>query len=87
MANYFARVELHDAAWPSGYVKLHEALKKHEFTNCISDKGVAWKLPTAFYHSTGRIDDLAIVTKAGRAPSRSATLRGEDVAWEECISS
>jgi hypothetical protein len=39
MANYFARVELHAAPWPSGYAKLHEALRKHNFTNCIADKG------------------------------------------------
>ncbi len=30
---------------------------------------------------------VEVAGKTGRAPSRSATLRGEDVAWEECISS
>jgi hypothetical protein len=35
MSDYFARVELHGAPWPTGYQKLHEALAVHNFTNCI----------------------------------------------------
>jgi hypothetical protein len=64
-SNYFARVELHGATWPSGYEKLHEALAKIGFTNCITTSGAAsWRLPTAFYHSTGLIDDVNAVAKA-----------------------
>jgi len=40
MADYFARVELHGASWPTGYHKLHEALAKHGFNNfVVSTKG------------------------------------------------
>lgn len=65
MADYFARVELHGASWPDGYQKLHEALAQHGFTNCIvNGKSISKRLPTAFYHSTNRIDDESMVAKA-----------------------
>lgn len=64
MADYFARVELHGASWPLAYEGLHRALKEHGFTNCIPGIGGLLRLPTAFYHSTNRIDDIDKVTAA-----------------------
>ena len=77
MADYFARVELHGAAWPSGYQKLHEALLKHGFKNCVSDGSTSWRLPMAFYYSTDRIDDLALVAKAVRECANSTGYANE----------
>jgi hypothetical protein len=63
VADYFARVELHGAQWPDDYNKLHEALKQHGFLNCILADNERWRLPTASYYSTDRIDDVAAVAK------------------------
>jgi hypothetical protein len=60
MADYFARVELHGASWPTSYEGLHRLLAEHGFTNCVGQ----WRLPTAFYYSTNRIDDVNKVTAA-----------------------
>lgn len=65
MANYFARIELHGAEWPDDYESLHKALATHDFTNCVTyDSGVQERLPTGFYFSTNRVDDLTLVAKA-----------------------
>jgi hypothetical protein len=64
MADYFARVELHGATWPDAYKGLHEALAKHGFTNCIQGIAGEVRLPTAFYYSTGRTDDIDKVALA-----------------------
>jgi hypothetical protein len=67
MADFFARVELHGASWPTGYEKLHTAMAQHGFTNCILGTAGRSQLPTAFYHSTERIDDLNKVAEAVKA--------------------
>jgi hypothetical protein len=77
MSNYFARVELHGAAWPAGYVKLHEALAKHGFTNCINSDSGNLRLPTAFYHSTDRVDDVSVVAKAVKQCADSTGYKNE----------
>lgn len=65
MADFFARVELHQARWPDDYQTLHSALAKHGFTNCVPvDDGSVWQLPTGFYYSTNRIDDKQRVARA-----------------------
>jgi hypothetical protein len=92
MADYFARVELHDAAWPSGYQKLHEALAVHNFTNCIASTQGNLRLPTAFYHSTNRIDDLETVAKAVKGCADSTGYKNEvivmrDSGWYGYLSS
>ena len=92
MADYFARVELHGAPWPTGYQKLHEALSVHNFVNCIESGGHSWRLPTAFYHSTGRIDDVATVAKAVKECADSTGFKNEvlvvkDAGWNGYLSS
>jgi hypothetical protein len=80
MANFYARVELHGASWPKDYEKLHEALKKHDFTNCVTtNDGVAWRLPTGFYFSTDRIDDTSVVAKAVKECADSTGYKNEVV--------
>jgi len=65
MADFFARVELHRARWPDDYKTLHSALAKHGFTNCITfGNGEKKRLPTGFYFSTNRIDDVPKVAQA-----------------------
>ena len=64
LANYFARVELHGAAWPADYEKLDRALKRHGFANFIQGYDAAHRLPASFYFSVNRVDDLPLVAKA-----------------------
>lgn len=64
LANYFARVELHGARWPSDYRQLDESLKKHGFSRCVQAEGRDEELPTAFYYSADRVSDLMVVAKA-----------------------
>ena len=65
MADFVARVELHGARWPDDYVTLHTELAKHGFTNCILlNDGTTKRLPSGFYHSTNRIDDVPRVAQA-----------------------
>ncbi|HVW77978.1 MAG TPA: hypothetical protein VHB45_10225 [Alloacidobacterium sp.] len=65
MANFFARVELHGAKWPDDYEELHDALAKHGFTNCMTfDDKSKKSLPTGFYFSTDRVEDVQRVTTA-----------------------
>lgn len=64
LANYFARVELHGARWPSDYRKLDEALKKHGFERCVQSGLRGEDLATAFYYSEGRVSDLLVVANA-----------------------
>jgi sugar phosphate isomerase/epimerase len=64
MASYYARVELHDATWPDDYEDLHKALAKHGFKNCAIFGETNKRLPTGFYHATGRTDDHVKVTNA-----------------------
>lgn len=91
MADYFARVELHGAPWPTGYEKLHTALARHGFTNCInSDKGVL-RLPTAFYFSTNRIDDKVRVANAVKECADNTGYKNEvivikDGGWSSYLS-
>jgi hypothetical protein len=66
MADYFARVELHNAPWPAAYQGLHTALLQHGFTNSIPGRNGLMRLPTGFYFSTDRIDDVDIVADAVR---------------------
>jgi hypothetical protein len=92
MANYFARVELHGAPWPTGYQKLHEALAAHNFTNCIAANGDSWRLPTAFYRSTDRIEDVAAATRAVKQCADSTGYKNEvvvikDGGWSSFLSS
>jgi hypothetical protein len=62
MANYFARVELHDAEWPDDYEDLHEYLKKEGFSNCLPlSDGRKKRLPTGLYWARNRSDDKAVV--------------------------
>lgn len=91
MADYFARVELHGAHWPLGYQKLHTALAEHGFTNCITGTIGSQRLPTAFYHSTNRIDDIGIVAKAVKACADSTGYKNEvivikNVEWTSYLS-
>lgn len=67
MADFFARVELHGARWPEDYKMLHDALSTHGFTNRILSTGGEKRLPTGFYYSTNRIDDLQKVATAVKA--------------------
>ena len=65
MADFFARVELHGAQWPNDYQTLHAALSEHGFTNCVPlNDGTTKRLPTGFYFSTNRIDNVPVVAKA-----------------------
>lgn len=65
MADYFARVELHGAKWPDDYLTLHVELAKHGFTNCVPlNDGTKKRLPTGFYFSTNRIEDVPRVAQA-----------------------
>ena len=65
MADFYARVELHGATWPRGYETLHLALAKHGFTNCVPlSDGTTKRLPTGFYYSANRIDDVPLVAQA-----------------------
>lgn len=77
MADYFARVELHGAVWPTGYEALHKALAQHGFTNCVPSGDKPWRLPTAFYYSTGRIDDTSAVEDAVRQCANSTGYKNE----------
>jgi hypothetical protein len=63
LANYFARVELHGARWPSDYQKLDKALKRHGFSNFIQGYESAHRLPIALYFSVNRVDDLPLIAK------------------------
>lgn len=65
--DFFARVELHGATWPRDYQALHAALANHGFTNCIQGTNGLMRLPTGFYHSTGRIDDVDKIAEVVRA--------------------
>jgi hypothetical protein len=89
--DYFARVELHGANWPTGYQKLHEALAKHGFTNCIAGNSNL-RLPTAFYHSKDRIDDVDVVAKAVKECADSTGYKNEVIVvknggWQGYLSS
>lgn len=79
MADYFARVELHGANWPTAYEGLHKSLAQHGFTNCISGTIGQLRLPTAFYYSTGRIDDIDKVTEAVKKCADATGYRNEVV--------
>lgn len=67
LANYFARVELHGARWPSDYRKLDEALKKHGFERCVQAGRRGEDLATAFYYAENRVSDLLVVANAVKA--------------------
>lgn len=65
MANFFARVELHGAEWPDDDESLHTALQAHGFSSCITfENGEKQRLPTGFYFSTNRVDDVSRVAEA-----------------------
>ena len=62
MANYFARVELHEAEWPDDYEELHESLAEVGFINCITfSEGSTKRLPTGFYFARNQSDDKSKV--------------------------
>jgi uncharacterized protein (DUF2461 family) len=77
MADFFARVELHRAQWPEDYKTLHDALSKHGFTNRIVSAVGEKRLPTGFYFSTNRIDDVQRVAKAVKACADSTGYSSE----------
>jgi hypothetical protein len=62
MANYVARVELHDARWPDDYATLHTALAKVGFVNCVRTQATVdgpisrKRFPTGTYYSGERIE-------------------------------
>jgi hypothetical protein len=93
MANFFARVELHGATWPTDYAKLHKAMEFHGFTNCVrASNGTFWQLPTGTYWSTNRIDDVNKVAKAVQQCADSTGYSNEvlvikDVEWQAFLSS
>jgi hypothetical protein len=92
MADYFARVELHGAAWPTAYEGLHRSLKAHGFTNCIPGAGGSLKLPSAFYYSTDRVDDVDKVTLAVKGCADATGYKNEVVVvksggWQGYLSS
>lgn len=62
MANYFARVELHDADWPDDYEDLHKSLSKVGFNNCLPlSEGGKKRLPTGLYWAKSQSDDKEVV--------------------------
>ena len=77
LANYFARVELHGAAWPEDYEKLDRALKRHGFSNFIQGYNTAHRLPATFYFSVNRVDDLPLVAKAVKHCADRTGLRND----------
>lgn len=80
MADYFARVELHGAHWPTGYEKLHVALAQHGFKNSVpASDGKLHRLPTALYYSTNRIDDVSKVETAVKDCANSTGYESEVV--------
>jgi hypothetical protein len=92
MADYFARVELHGAGWPADYEKLHGSLQAHGFTNCVLAGDKSWRLPTAFYYSTGRTEDVELVTRVVKKCADDTGYRNEVVViknggWQGYLSS
>jgi hypothetical protein len=77
MADFFARVELHGARWPDDYTALHDALSKHGFTNRIVGTAGVSRLPTGFYYSADRIDDVQKVAAAVKACADSTGFPNE----------
>ena len=78
MAEFYARVELHGAKWPDDYSELHAALAKHNFTNCVPVAGAGnLRLPTGYYYSPDRIDDLQKVARAVRDCANSTGYNNE----------
>jgi hypothetical protein len=77
MADFFARVELHHAQWPQDYTALHTALAVHGFTNRIVSNQGEKRLPSGFYFSTNRIDDVQQVATAVRACADSTGYANE----------
>jgi hypothetical protein len=56
---------------------LHNALSQHGFTNSISGTAGVSRLPTGFYYSTNRIDDLQRVSEAVKTCANSTGYANE----------
>jgi len=92
MADYFARVELHGARWPDDYAVLHQQLLQHNFTSCVLGTQGNSRLPTGFYHSTNRVDDINVVVNAVRACADATGFKSEvivirDTGWSAYLNS
>jgi hypothetical protein len=93
MADFFARVELHNATWPTDYVKLHVSMDFHGFSNCVTAAdGKKWRLPTGTYWSTNRIDDVDKVANAVKQCADATGFKNEvlvvkDSGWQGYFSS
>jgi len=93
VADFFARVELHKAVWPTDYTRLHTLMEKHGFSNCVTAAdGKKWKLPTGTYWSTNRVDDADRVAKAVKECADATGYANEvlvvkDAVWQGYLSS
>jgi hypothetical protein len=82
MANYVARVELHDARWPDDYATLHAALAKVGFVNCVrtqaADGTITRKrLPTGTYYSEASESSLINAYSLVQAAATSTKYKHE----------